>query len=144
MALVVPDPRSLQVALGTAWAVIRELILEPFEYQVYGKALDEIQQDPRVMVRLGGPIKGYGQESRGRSARQRIPHRLFTAEDGTQHCQVQFQAKGPNGRATVHADMFEKDSQLQYAYLIVDVTDPPMARARINILEHANANAANY
>jgi len=129
---------GLLVAAACGYAVFKELFVETLEYQVYGKALEEIQQDPRVMVRLGSPIKGYGSDSRNRRARQKITHRRFRQEDGTEHCQVQFQASGPNGRATVHADMFEKDKNgLQYAYLIVDVTHPPGARARINIL---NAN----
>ncbi|KAL2933338.1 putative mitochondrial import inner membrane translocase subunit TIM21 [Bienertia sinuspersici] len=41
-----------------------------------------------VRVRIGSPIKGYGQESRNRAARQRIPHRVWTDEDGVEHVEV--------------------------------------------------------
>ena len=125
---------GLLVACTIGYLIFKDLFIESLEQKVYSKALEEIQQDPRVMVRLGSPIKGYGSESRNRRARQRISHKIFKQEDGTQHCQVQFQASGPNGRATIHADMYEKDSELKYAYLIVDVTSPPAARARINVL----------
>lgn len=39
-------------------------------------------------MRIGSPIKGYGQESRNRAARQRIPHRVWTDEDGVEHIEV--------------------------------------------------------
>lgn len=41
-----------------------------------------------MRVRIGSPIKGYGQESRNRAARQRIPNRVFTDEDGVEHVEV--------------------------------------------------------
>ena len=46
------------------------------------------REDPRVTVRLGTPISAYGQESRNRAARQRIPHRAYTDSDGVEHHQV--------------------------------------------------------
>lgn len=124
---------GLAIAATLAYYVVTELLLEKPQDKVYNKALDQIKLDPRVMVRLGSPIKGYGSDSRSRRARQRISHRIVKQEDGTEHCQVQFQASGPNGRATVHADMFEKGKDWEFAYLIVDVTYPPSARARINV-----------
>lgn len=39
-------------------------------------------------MRIGYPITGYGQESRNRAARQRIPHRVWTDEDGVEHVEV--------------------------------------------------------
>ena len=51
-------------------------------------------EDPRVMVRLGAPITGYGVESRSRSARQRIRHRDYTDAAGVQHLQART-AAGP-------------------------------------------------
>ncbi|UPR04124.1 mitochondrial inner membrane translocase [Chloropicon primus] len=124
---------GLAIAATLAYYVVTELFVEKPADKVYNKALERIQQDPRVMVRLGSPIKGYGSDSRNRRARQRISHRMVRQEDGTEHCQVQFQASGPNGRATIHADMYEKGSDWEFAYLIVDVTYPPNARARINV-----------
>ena len=42
----------------------------------------------QVRVRIGFPITGYGQESRNRAARQRIPHRVWTDEEGVEHVEV--------------------------------------------------------
>lgn len=39
-------------------------------------------------MRIGSPITGYGQESRNRAARQRIPHRIWTDEDGVEQIEV--------------------------------------------------------
>ncbi|CAI9784446.1 unnamed protein product [Fraxinus pennsylvanica] len=39
----------------------------------------------QVRVRIGSPITGYGQESRNHAARQRIPNRTWTDEDGSEH-----------------------------------------------------------
>jgi hypothetical protein len=42
----------------------------------------------QVRVRIGSPITGYGQESRNRAARQRIPNKIWTDEDGVEHVEV--------------------------------------------------------
>lgn len=42
----------------------------------------------QVTVRIGSPVTGYGQESRNRAARQRIPNRVWTDEDGVEHVEV--------------------------------------------------------
>lgn len=42
----------------------------------------------QVTVRIGSPVTGYGSESRNRAARQRIPHRVWTDEDGVEHVEV--------------------------------------------------------
>ncbi|CAI9764891.1 unnamed protein product [Fraxinus pennsylvanica] len=42
----------------------------------------------QVRVRIGSPIAGYGQESRNRAARQRIPNRTWTDEDGNEHVEI--------------------------------------------------------
>lgn len=39
-------------------------------------------------MRIGSPITGYGQESRNRAARQRIPNKIWTDEDGVEHVEV--------------------------------------------------------
>ncbi|KAL0048640.1 hypothetical protein WJX82_007500 [Trebouxia sp. C0006] len=90
---------------------------------------DKLRDDPRVTVRLGTPISGYGQESRNRAARQRIPHRAYNDDSGTEHFQVQFHAKGPTGAALISADMYQDAAkQWQYAFLFVDVTNPTPQR----------------
>mmetsp|Transcript_13726 Transcript_13726/g.32518 ORF Transcript_13726/g.32518 Transcript_13726/m.32518 type:complete len:252 (-) Transcript_13726:96-851(-) len=116
---------GLALAGATVWAVVKELLLEPKEYMVFNKTLEYIKSDPRVTVRLGESISGYGADSRNRSARQRIPNRIYTDSNGVEHVQVQFQAKGSGGGATVHADMYADESkQWQYSYLYVDVDAP--------------------
>lgn len=116
---------GLALAGATVWAVVKELLLEPKEYTVFNKTLEFIKNDPRVTVRLGGSISGYGADSRNRAARQRIPNRIYTDQNGMEHVQVQFQAKGSGGGATVHADMYMDGSkEWQYTYLYVDVDAP--------------------
>ncbi len=39
-------------------------------------------------MRIGSPITGYGQDSRNRAARQRIPNKIYTDEDGAEHVEV--------------------------------------------------------
>ena len=82
---------GLAIAATLAYYVVTELFVEKPADKVYNQALEQIKQDPRVMVRLGSPIKGYGSDSRNRRERQRISSRIFKQEDGTEHCQVQFQ-----------------------------------------------------
>lgn len=44
----------------------------------------------QVRVRIGNPITGYGSESRNRAARQRIPNKTWTDEDGVEHIMVSW------------------------------------------------------
>ncbi|KAG5231139.1 mitochondrial import inner membrane translocase [Salix suchowensis] len=99
---------GLGVAAAAAYAVFKELIFEPKE------------------VRIGSPITGYGQESRNRAARQRIPNRIFTDEDGVEHVQINFYIRGPHGAGKVSAEMFKDkvDKQWKYTYLIVETMQP--------------------
>ena len=53
----------------------------------------QVKGDPRVTVRLGTPISAYGQESRNRAARQRIPHRSWTDGSGLEHHQVRSRSR---------------------------------------------------
>lgn len=41
-------------------------------------------------MRIGSPVTGYGSESKNRAARQRIPHRVRTDEDGIEHVEVRL------------------------------------------------------
>ncbi|XP_061967311.1 probable mitochondrial import inner membrane translocase subunit TIM21 isoform X1 [Populus nigra] len=117
---------GLGVAAAAAYAVFKELIFEPKEYKIFNKALKRIQDDSQVRVRIGSPITGYGQESRNRAARQRIPNRIFTDEDGVEHVQINFYIRGPHGAGKVSAEMFKDkvDKQWKYTYLIVEVMQP--------------------
>jgi hypothetical protein len=72
------------------WAVVNELLIQPREYTCFNITLKKLQEDPRVTVRLGTPVSGYGQESRNRQARQRIPHRVFKDANGVEKIQVLF------------------------------------------------------
>lgn len=75
-------------AAAVVWAVVNELLIQPREYTCFNLTLKKLQDDPRVTIRLGTPISGYGQESRNRQARQRIPHRTFVDQNGVEHTQV--------------------------------------------------------
>lgn len=116
---------GLAFAAAVVWAVVNELLIQPREYTCYNITLKRLQEDPRVTVRLGTPISGYGQETRNRQARQRIPHRTFTDQHGVERTQVQFFARGPSGNARVSAEMYQDEKKVwQYAFLYVEVDSP--------------------
>ncbi|XP_050236933.1 probable mitochondrial import inner membrane translocase subunit TIM21 [Mercurialis annua] len=117
---------GLGVAAAAGYAVFKELIFEPKEYKIFNKALKRIQDDAQVRVRIGSPITGYGQESRNRAARQRIPNKIYTDEDGVEHVLVNFYIRGPHGAAKVSAEMFKDkiDKEWKYVYLIVQFMQP--------------------
>ncbi|KAK9726652.1 hypothetical protein RND81_05G228400 [Saponaria officinalis] len=117
---------GLGIAGVAGYAVVNELLLEPKEYKIFNKALERIQNDSQVRVRIGSPIKGYGQETRNRSARQRIPHKIWTDEDGVEHIEINFCIRGSQGNGRVFCQMFKDkvDKEWKYMYLIVDILNP--------------------
>ncbi|KAF3327119.1 putative mitochondrial import inner membrane translocase subunit TIM21-like isoform X1 [Carex littledalei] len=117
---------GLGVAGIAAYGVFKELIFEPKEYKIFGKALTRVQNDSQVTVRIGTPVTGYGQESRNRAARQRIPNRVWTDEDGVEHVEVNFYIRGPHGAGKVYAEMFKDQSNKnwKFTYLIVEILSP--------------------
>ncbi|XP_010540225.1 PREDICTED: probable mitochondrial import inner membrane translocase subunit TIM21 isoform X2 [Tarenaya hassleriana] len=121
---------GLGVAGAAGYAVFKELLFQPKEYKIFDKALKRIQDDSQVRVRIGSPIKGYGQESRNRAARQRIPNRVYTDEDGVEHVEINFYIRGPQGAGKVYTEMFKdkEDNQWKYTYLIVEITSPTPSR----------------
>ncbi|KAG9442507.1 hypothetical protein H6P81_018361 [Aristolochia fimbriata] len=92
---------GLGVAGLAAYAVFKELIFEPKEYKIFNNALSRVQNDNQVRMRIGSPVTGYGQESRNRAARQRIPNRIWTDEYGVEHVEVNFYIRGPHGAVVV-------------------------------------------
>lgn len=114
----------MQFAAAVIYAALNELVFSSKEYQCYTKALEKVKDDPRVTVRLGSPISAYGSESRNRAARQRIPHRLYNDKEGREHVQIQFHLRGPSGRATVNADMYQEGSDWKYQFLYLNVESP--------------------
>ncbi|XVF79788.1 hypothetical protein PTKIN_Ptkin15bG0017700 [Pterospermum kingtungense] len=79
---------GLGIAAAAGYAVFKELIFQPKEYKIFNQALERIQNESQVRVRIGHPITGYGQESRNRAARQRIPNRIYTDENGVEHVET--------------------------------------------------------
>ncbi|CAH2051301.1 unnamed protein product [Thlaspi arvense] len=121
---------GLGVAGAAGYAVLKELVFQPKEYKIFDKALKRIKDDSQVRVRIGSPITGYGQESRNRAARQRIPNRVFTDEDGVEHVEVNFFIRGPHGAGKVYSEMFrdKTDKEWKYTYLIVEILAPSPAK----------------
>lgn len=115
---------ALGFAAAVLYAALSELVFSPKEYTCFSNALKRIEDDPRVTIRLGTPLSAYGTESRNRSARQRIPHRIYNDDQGREHVQIHFHAKGPSGRAMVHADMYQEDGSWKYHYLYLNVESP--------------------
>ncbi|XP_057771276.1 probable mitochondrial import inner membrane translocase subunit TIM21 [Salvia miltiorrhiza] len=108
------------------WHCCKQLIFEPKEYKIFNKALERVQNDSQVRVRIGSPVTGYGSESRNRAARQRVPHKIWTDDDGTEHVLVNFFIRGPHGAAKVMLEMFKDkvDKEWKFMYLIVELTSP--------------------
>ena len=79
---------AIGFGIALLWTAVSSLLIQPKEYTCFNVTLDKLRDDPRVTVRLGTPISGYGQESRNRAARQRIPHRAYNDDNGTEHIQV--------------------------------------------------------
>ncbi|XP_022770207.1 probable mitochondrial import inner membrane translocase subunit TIM21 isoform X2 [Durio zibethinus] len=120
---------GLGIAAAAGYAVFKELIFQPKEYKIFNQALERIQQESQVRVRIGHPITGYGQESRNRAARQRIPNRIYTDENGVEHVEVNFYIRGPHGAGKVFTEMFKDktDNKWKYTYLIVQINSPSRA-----------------
>ncbi|KAL1294495.1 hypothetical protein HN51_055268 [Arachis hypogaea] len=134
---------GLGIAAAAGYAVFKELIFEPKEYKIYNKALKRIQDDSQIRVRIGSPITGYGQESRNRAARQRIPNRVWTDEEGAEHVEVNFYIRGPNGHGKVFAEMFKDtvDKEWKFMYLIVEIRAPSQAQIMLeSYIPAYNAN----
>lgn len=89
MALT-PTPSMLAVAV--LWAVVNELLIQPREYTAFNLSLQKLRDDPRIMVMIGTPVSGYGQETHSRAARQRIPHKVYSDDSGREHVQVKCAA----------------------------------------------------
>jgi import inner membrane translocase subunit TIM21 len=121
---------GLGVAVMAGYAVFKELIFEPKEYKIFGKALARVQSDSQVTAKIGYPVTGYGTESRNRAARQRIQNRVWTDEDGVEHVEVAFFIRGPHGAGKVFAEMFKDDSDRtwKFTFLLVEVTSPRPAQ----------------
>uniref|UniRef100_A0ACD5VXQ2 Uncharacterized protein n=1 Tax=Avena sativa TaxID=4498 RepID=A0ACD5VXQ2_AVESA len=121
---------GLGVAAMAGYAVFKELIFEPKEYKIFGKALARVQSDSQVTAKIGYPITGYGTESRNRAARQRIQNRVWTDEDGVEHVEVGFHIRGPHGAGKVFAEMFKdsSDRTWKFTFLLVEITSPRHAQ----------------
>ncbi|KAK4272971.1 hypothetical protein QN277_021456 [Acacia crassicarpa] len=121
---------GLGIAAAAGYAVFKELIFEPKEYKIFNMSLERIQNDSQVRVRIGSPITGYGQESRNRAARQRIPNKVWTDEGGVEHVEVNFYIRGPHGSGKVFCEMFkdQEDKRWKFTYLIVEIRSPSPAQ----------------
>ncbi|GMY06180.1 probable mitochondrial import inner membrane translocase subunit TIM21 isoform X1 [Fagus crenata] len=118
---------GLGVAAAAVYAVFSELIFRPREYQIFSKALKRVQADSQVSVRIGSPITGYGQESKNRAARQRIPRKIWLDEEGVEHVEINFHIRGPHGAGVVFTEMFrhqKEGKEWKYLYLIVEIRTP--------------------
>jgi len=114
---------GLGIAAGAVWFGASELLTTPREQKVFNAAMDKLHEDVRVTVALGSPMTGYGSESRSRSARHRIAHRVVIDERGRERLRVQFHARGARGSAVVHAEagLDESTGKWEFQYIVVDV-----------------------
>ena len=73
---------------------VATLVLEPVQQQCFNAALERLRADPRITVRLGPSIVGYGQETANRSARAVIPHQVYRDALGREHVRVRSATGG--------------------------------------------------
>ena len=130
---------GLAVAAAAAYAFCSELLIPGKEYVVFDKAMDRLRTDPRVAVRLGSGLAGYGSDTKNRAARQRIPHRTYTsAHDGREHVRVMFHVKGSSGNGIAHVDMYKDENKAwQFQYLFLDA-----GQARVTLIADRMQQAA--
>ncbi|GBF97296.1 mitochondrial import inner membrane translocase subunit-like [Raphidocelis subcapitata] len=111
------------------------LVLEPVQQQCFNAALERLRTDPRITVRLGSAITGYGQDTANRSARHVIPHQTYKDAEGREHVRLQFHLRGPGGSALVSADMYRGErGEWAYSYLVADVASGGAPPQRLNII----------
>ncbi|KAL5723940.1 mitochondrial import inner membrane translocase subunit tim21 [Ranunculus cassubicifolius] len=117
---------GLGIALTVGYTVCKDLLVQPKEYKVFDKALERVQNERKVKDLIGSPIKGYGQETHNRRGRRRIPHKIWTDEDGVERVRINFVARGPHGSGNVFAEMFKdkKDSEWKYTVLAIEIGSP--------------------
>ena len=82
------SPVMCTLTVAVLWAVVNELLIQPREYTAFNLSLQKLRDDPRIMVMIGTPISGYGQETHNRAARQRIPHKIYSDDRNREHVQV--------------------------------------------------------
>lgn len=124
---------GLGIAAGAVWFGARELLVTPREQRVFDAAMEKLREDVRVSVAVGTPMTGYGSESRSRSARHRIPHRVVIDERGRERVLVQFHVRGSRGSAVVRAEagLRETTGEWEFQYIIVDVQGAHATRIQV-------------
>jgi len=114
---------------------VQNFIFEAVHMTVFNQSLERLKQDPRITVRLGSDITGYGQESASRVARQQIPHQIYKDNNGVEHVRLQFHMRGSGGIGVVNVDMYkDTEGKWEYSYLIVDVRSGSSPPQRLNII----------
>lgn len=102
----------------------RELFAGDSSTGVYSKAFKRCAKDPEVIVALGEPIKGYGEETR-RGRRRHVSHLIFE-KDGRTHMRMKFYIQGSDKKAEVNLEVAKNDSgKYDYRYLFVQIEQFP-------------------
>ncbi|XP_045191838.2 mitochondrial import inner membrane translocase subunit Tim21-like [Mercenaria mercenaria] len=102
----------------------RELFAGDSSTGVYSKAFKRCSNDSEVIVALGEPIKGYGEETR-RGRRRHVSHVIFE-QDGRQHMRMKFYIQGSDKKAEVNLEVVKDDSgKYTYRYLFVQIEQFP-------------------
>lgn len=115
-------------AIGMLGAIIyivgRELFSGESPNGVYSKALKRCSKDSEVIVALGQPIKGYGEETR-RGRRRHVSHVEFE-QDGRKHMRMKFHIQGSDRRGEVNLEVVKDESGVyNYRYLFVQLDQFP-------------------
>lgn len=115
---------ALAVLGGITYYIGRELFSSDSPNGVYGKAFKRCAKDSEVIIALGEPIKGYGEETH-RGRRSHVSHLEFL-QDGKMHMRMKFHIQGPDKKGEVNLEVVKDDNgSYQYRYLFVQLGEFP-------------------
>ncbi|KAL4234132.1 Mitochondrial import inner membrane translocase subunit Tim21 [Mactra antiquata] len=115
-------------ALGVLGALFyyigRELFSSQSSVGVYKKALKRCVEDSEVIIALGQPIKGYGEETR-RGRRRHVSHIEFV-QDGRKHMRMKFYVEGTDKKGEVNLEVVQNDDgKYDFRYLFIQLEQFP-------------------
>ncbi|KAJ1981692.1 mitochondrial import inner membrane translocase subunit tim21 [Dimargaris verticillata] len=120
---VVVIATGLVILGGVPYLLFSDLVGSEGHMKWFSDALQRVRHSPDAIQLVGTPIKGYGDPSSSRMARNRpIAHNMMVDRHGVEHMLIRFYIEGPKNSGTVKVDLCKApNGQWQYQYLLVEV-----------------------
>ncbi|KAJ1654328.1 mitochondrial import inner membrane translocase subunit tim21 [Dispira simplex] len=116
---------GLVIIGGVPYLLFSDLLGNEGHVKWFSDALQRVRHDPNVIKFVGTPIKGYGDSSHSRMARNRqIGYTITHDRRGEEHMLIRFFIEGPVNTGTVKMDLVRNPQHpdtWQYNYLLVEV-----------------------